>query len=69
MKQPKQTTLHQEMKKGFDGWVRSLRSIQTTMKDTLSEDPRKESTAQEPDSAKQIKSGEKRWQDDGGESG
>jgi hypothetical protein len=60
--------LHQEMKQVFVDWVRGLRSIIKTPKDSLRADQKKQLTAQESGSAGESED-DGCWQDDGGESG
>jgi hypothetical protein len=62
------TSLHQEMKQVFVDWVRGLRSIIKTPKDSLRADQKKQLTAQESGSGGQSDD-EGCWRDDGGESG
>lgn len=60
--------LHQEMNQVFVDWVRGLRSIRETPKDSPRADQKKQLTAQESGSAGQSED-DGCWQDDGGESG
>jgi hypothetical protein len=62
------TPLHQKMKQGFVDWVRGLRSIKETPKDSARADQKKQLAAQESSSGGQSDD-EGCWQDDGGESG
>ncbi|MGA9363482.1 MAG: hypothetical protein WBW16_03850 [Bacteroidota bacterium] len=62
------TSLHQEMKQVFVDWVRGLRSIIKTPKDSPPADQKKQLTAQESGSGGQSDD-EGGGQDDGGESG
>jgi hypothetical protein len=62
------TSLHQEMKQVFVDWVRGLRSIIKTPKDSPRAEQKKQLTAQESGSAGQSED-DGCWQDDGGESG
>jgi len=62
------TSLHREMKQVFVDWVKGLRSIIKTPKDSPLADQKKQLTAQESGSGGQSDD-EGGWQDDGGESG
>lgn len=75
-KYPRGISPHQEMKRGFDTWVRRLRSLEQAPADSLTpmrgigdRSDRKIELPVQESGPQRLSGDEGRWQDDGGEGG